>query len=115
MLLLLRLGIEEGSKNGDGSSKGIDRLDRRVENYYRGDDDRNSLHGVSNAKRQGRDFIQGHVRELIVQMIKNALGRYPPDEMGANLGERIFPSSSPHCGSLNSNSEGREYHERQHR
>ena len=51
------LGIQEGSKDSDGRSESIDRLDRCVENDNGGDYDRYTLHGISNAKGQGRDLI----------------------------------------------------------
>lgn len=58
---LLCLRIEKRSKDCNGSSKGIDGLDRCMEDDDGGDYDRNPLHRVSYAKRQGRDLIQGHV------------------------------------------------------
>lgn len=60
------LRIEEGSKYSNCSTKGIDRLDGCAEDDDRGYNDRYPLHGVANAKCQGRDLIQGHVRHLIV-------------------------------------------------
>jgi hypothetical protein len=55
------LGIDEGSSNSNGSTKSVDGLDWRVEDDDRGDYDRYPFHGVSDAKCQGRDLIQGHV------------------------------------------------------
>lgn len=37
-----------------------------MEDDDRRDYDRYTFHGVSNAKCQGRDLVQGHVRDLIV-------------------------------------------------
>lgn len=49
----LYLGINKGSKDGDGSTKGVDGLDRCVEDDDGGDYDRYTFHCVANAKRQG--------------------------------------------------------------
>ena len=49
-----------------------------MEDDDRGDYDRYTLHGVSNAKCQGRDLIQRHVRDLIVEVVEHTLGRHPP-------------------------------------
>lgn len=74
----LYLRVKEGAKDGDCSSKGIYRLDRRMEDYDGRDNDWNPLHRVANAKCQRRDFIQWHVWNLVVQVVENALRCYPP-------------------------------------
>ena len=76
--MIIHLGIQEGSKYSDGSSKSIDGLDRSVEDDDGGDYNRYTFHGVANAKCQGRDLIKGHVWDLIVEMIENTLGCHPP-------------------------------------
>lgn len=76
--MIIYLGVEEGSKDCDGSSKCVDGLDRCAEDDDGGDNDGYPLHGVSNAKCQGWDLVQGHVWNLIVQVIKHALCRHPP-------------------------------------
>ena len=72
------LGVEKSSKNGDGSSEGIDWLNRCVEDYDRCNNHRYPLHGVTNAKSQGRDFIKRHVGHLIVQVVEHTLRCHPP-------------------------------------
>jgi hypothetical protein len=72
------LGIYEGSSNSNGSSKCVDGLNWRVEDDDWGDNDRYPFHGVSNAKCQGRDLIQGHIWHLVVEMIEHTLGCHPP-------------------------------------
>lgn len=72
------LGIQEGSKDSYGSSKSIDGLDWCFEYNDWWDYDRYTFHGVTNAKCQGRDLVQGHVWHLVVEMIEHTLGRHPP-------------------------------------
>lgn len=55
---LLRLRIQESSKNSDRSSKGVDWLDGCMENDDRGNNDRDTFHCVSDTKRQRRDFVK---------------------------------------------------------
>ena len=49
-----------------------------MEDYDGRDNDRYPLHGVTNTKCQGRDLIQGHVGNLVVQVVEDALGCNPP-------------------------------------
>lgn len=46
----LHLRIEEGAKDCNGSSKGVDRLNWRMEDKDGRDNNRDSLHCVPNAK-----------------------------------------------------------------
>jgi hypothetical protein len=46
------LGVDESSKNCNGSSERVDGLDRRLEDDDGRDNDRNPLHGVPNAECQ---------------------------------------------------------------
>lgn len=72
------LWIEEGAKNCDSSSKSIDGLDGCVEYYDRGDYDRYPLHRVSYTKCQGRNLIERHIGNLVIQVIEDTLGCNPP-------------------------------------
>jgi hypothetical protein len=72
------LGVDEGSKNGDGGSERVDGLNGRLEDYDGRDNDRNPLHGVADAECQRRDLIQRHVGHLVVQVVEHALRRHPP-------------------------------------
>lgn len=72
------LRIEESSKDGDGSSKGVDGLDGCVEDDDGRDDDWYALHGVADAKCQRRDFVKWHVGDLVVEVVEYALSRHPP-------------------------------------
>ena len=74
------LGVDEGSKNGDGGSECVDGLDGRLEDYDGGDNDRNPLHGVANGECKRRDLIQRHVGYLVVQVVEHALRRHPPTQ-----------------------------------
>ena len=49
-----------------------------MEDYDGRDDDRYPFHSIANAKCQGRDFIQRHVGDLVVQMVEDTLSSYPP-------------------------------------
>lgn len=51
------LGVQECSKDCNGSSKSINGLDGCVEDDNGGDYDRYTFHGVPDAKRQRRDLI----------------------------------------------------------
>ena len=51
------LGIQEGSEDSNGSSKSVNGLDRGAEDNDGGDDDWDTLHGVTDTKRQGRDLV----------------------------------------------------------
>ena len=42
------------------------------------DYNRNSLHCVPDAKCQGRNLIQRHVRNLIIQVVEDTLSYHPP-------------------------------------
>ena len=44
------LRVEEGTKDGNGRSQGVDRLDRRAEDDDRGDYDGYPLHRVSDTE-----------------------------------------------------------------
>lgn len=72
------LGVDEGSKNGNGGSERVDWLDGRLEDYDGGDNDRNPLHGVANGECERRDLIQRHVGYLVVQVVEHALRCHPP-------------------------------------
>lgn len=58
---IMYLRVEEGPQYRNGRSKGIDRLDRRMEDNDGRNDHGNPLHRVTNAKGQGRDLIEGHI------------------------------------------------------
>lgn len=49
-----------------------------MEDYDGRNNDRYPLHGVTNTKCQRRDFVQGHVGNLVVQVVEDALGCNPP-------------------------------------
>lgn len=51
------LGIQEGSKDSNGGSKGVNGLDRSPEDNDGGDNDRDTFHGVTDTKCQGRDLV----------------------------------------------------------
>ncbi len=99
---LLCLGVQECSKDCNSSSKGIDWLDWCVEDDNWGDYDRYTFHGVSDAKCQGGDLIQRHVRHLVVKMIEHTLSRHPPNELWSNLRDGCLPACCPHLWSLDS-------------
>ena len=77
-VIRIYLRIEKCSKDCNGSSKAVDRLDRSMKDDDGGDYDGNPLHRVSHAKRQGRDLVERHVRYLIIQVIKDTLSCHPP-------------------------------------
>lgn len=72
------LRIYEGSENCNGSSESVDWLHGRAEDDDGRNYDRYTFHGVSDAKRQRRNLIQGHVRHLIIEMVENTLRCNPP-------------------------------------
>ena len=72
------LWIQEGSEDGNSSSKSVNRLNWCVEDDNWRNYNRYTFHGVSNAECQRRDLIQRHVWNLIIQVIKYTLSCHPP-------------------------------------
>lgn len=75
------LRVEEGPENGDGCAESVDRLDGRVEDDDGGDDDGYPLHRVADAEGQRGDLVQGHVGDLVVQVVEHALSGDPPGQI----------------------------------
>jgi hypothetical protein len=79
------LWVEEGAKNCNGSSNSIDGLDWCMEDYDGGDYDRYPLHRVSYAECQGRNLIERHVWNLVIQVVEDTLGRHPPAKIQSHI------------------------------
>lgn len=76
--MIVYLGIQEGSENGNSSTNGVDWPDLGVENDNGGDNHCHALHGVTNAEGEWGNLVQGHVRDLVVQVVEYTLRHYPP-------------------------------------
>ena len=72
------LGVQKGAEDGDGGTDSVDRPDLSVEDDDGRDDHGDTLHGVADAEGERRNLVQGHVRDLVVQVVKYTLCHHPP-------------------------------------
>mmetsp|Transcript_52578 Transcript_52578/g.138283 ORF Transcript_52578/g.138283 Transcript_52578/m.138283 type:complete len:341 (-) Transcript_52578:463-1485(-) len=117
LVLLLGEGVEERAQDGDAGADGAEGRDGCLEDDDRREDDDDTLDGVGDGMRDGRDLSQGEERDLIVNVVEEARDREQADHLrvGVAARERSAPRGGGGLGRLDEEGDGRDGDEAQDR